>query len=627
MTQPAMLCPNCGAPVLFRWSSSIQTTCEHCRSILVRTDVNLELVGQVADLPLDSSLIQIGTEGIYQNRPFTVAGRIVYSYSQGNWNEWHIVFTDGTSAWLSDAQSRYGLTFRIQNERVPRETEVSVGKTFHFQDVDFTVTAITRAHYRGVQGELPFQYWDKDVATFADLLSATNKFATLDYADGEAVLYLGELVEFDSLHLRNLKEPTGREAKARGWNCPGCGAAIVLQASGQTVSVVCGNCHAILDASNENLAIFQRFKGKTDKAKPLIPLGSRGKWRGAVYDVIGFQRRTGNADGESFSWNEYVLFNAAKGFRYFTEYNGHWNDATPATALPEEQAFGTKYLGKTYKHFQTVTVATAFVLGEFPWQVRVGEQVRVADYIAPPYVLSSEKNANEVTWTLGEYVHGKDIWKAFSLSGEPPKPTGIFENQPSPARVSMGEVWTAFALFFCLILAILTVNESFAQKLQVFFDSYRFQQTAGTEASFVTPIFELKGRTSSVEFKTYASVENQWLYLNYALINADNGQAYDFGREISYYSGSDSDGPWTEGSHFDSVLLPSIPSGRYYVRVEPESEARFGPIAYQLTITRDVPNYDLYMAAIGALFAPAILISWRTFNFEQLRWAESDHPR
>jgi len=220
MTQPAMLCPNCGAPVLFRWSSSIQTTCEHCRSILVRTDVNLELVGQVADLPLDSSLIQIGTEGIYQNRPFTVAGRIIYSYSQGNWNEWHIVFTDGTSAWLSDAQSRYGLTFRIQNERVPRETDISVGKTFHFQDIDFTVTAITRAHYRGVQGELPFQYWDKDVATFADLLSATNKFATLDYADGEAVLYLGELVEFDSLHLRNLIGTNGQGGKSARLELP-----------------------------------------------------------------------------------------------------------------------------------------------------------------------------------------------------------------------------------------------------------------------------------------------------------------------------------------------------------------------------------------------------------------------
>jgi hypothetical protein len=62
------------------------------------------------------------------------------------------------------------------------------------------------------------------------------------------------------------------------------------------------------------------------------------------------------------------------------------------------------------------------------------------------------------------------------------------------------------------------------------------------------------------------------------------------------------------------------------VRVEPESEARLGNINYSLTVTRDVPSYALYLYALGALLVPAILIAWRTFNFEQMRWAESDHP-
>ena len=54
MTQPAALCPSCGAPILFHWSSSVQTTCAHCKSILIRTDVNLELPhfpGTSLDLP------------------------------------------------------------------------------------------------------------------------------------------------------------------------------------------------------------------------------------------------------------------------------------------------------------------------------------------------------------------------------------------------------------------------------------------------------------------------------------------------------------------------------------------------------------------------------------------------
>ena len=50
MSDRAGNCPNCGAPIQFRWSAAVQTTCEYCHSILVRTDVDLKKVGEVADL-------------------------------------------------------------------------------------------------------------------------------------------------------------------------------------------------------------------------------------------------------------------------------------------------------------------------------------------------------------------------------------------------------------------------------------------------------------------------------------------------------------------------------------------------------------------------------------------------
>src|SRR5215470_1743311 len=103
MTKPVSNCPNCGAKIVFQWSSSVQTVCSYCKSILVRTDLDLERVGQVADLP-DSSPIQIGTEGRFADSAFSVAGRIAYDYDQGSWNEWHIVLNSGGSNWLSDAQ-------------------------------------------------------------------------------------------------------------------------------------------------------------------------------------------------------------------------------------------------------------------------------------------------------------------------------------------------------------------------------------------------------------------------------------------------------------------------------------------------------------------------------------------
>src|SRR5436305_8958906 len=155
MTQSTANCPNCGAKIAFRWSASVQTVCECCKSILVRTDVDLKKVGQVAELPPNSSPMQLGTEGVYGPHSFVAIGRIIYEYDQGNWNEWHLMFNDGTSGWLSDAQLEYAVSF-LSPQKVPPKEAVYRGSSVKF-DKDYQVTSLTQAHYAGVQGELPFE--------------------------------------------------------------------------------------------------------------------------------------------------------------------------------------------------------------------------------------------------------------------------------------------------------------------------------------------------------------------------------------------------------------------------------------------------------------------------------------
>jgi hypothetical protein len=174
--------------------------------------LNLERVGVVSDLPPDSSPIQIGAEGTYENHGFTVAGRIIYDYAEGSWNEWHIVMNDGSSAWLSDAQGQYAVSTALPAQAaqaLPPLSSVHLGDHFTWNKIAFAVTSITRAHYRGVEGELPFQYWDKQEAVFADLRSTASDFATLDYSDDEPLLYVGKMVDSEALQLKNLREFEG----------------------------------------------------------------------------------------------------------------------------------------------------------------------------------------------------------------------------------------------------------------------------------------------------------------------------------------------------------------------------------------------------------------------------------
>jgi hypothetical protein len=423
--------------------------------------------------------------------------------------------------------------------------------------------------------------------------------------------------------------PLGNPPKpqAKGLNCPQCGAAILLRALGHAETVVCESCHSILDAQDPNLQILQKFEVITGADRPLIPLGTRGKLRGVDYEVIGFQRRSIQVEGVSYHWHEYVLFNPYKAIRYLTVYNGHWNDISVCKELPVIGFASANYLGEVYKHFQSSDATTDYVLGEFPWQVRVGEQAAVSEYVKPPRVLSAEKNATEVTWSVGEYMYGADIWKCFNLPGGPPEAVGVYENQPSPVSENVKGIWAAFLALAIFLLMLMAGFDLLSNKGTAFESTYRLN--AGEpkgEASFVSDVFDLQGRTSNVEITTTANVANSWIYLNYALINQDSGQAWDFGREVSYYYGSDSDGSWSEGSRKDTVIIPSVPAGHYYLRIEPEVDPKHGPFVYSVEVKRDVPVLGFFGIAFLALLLPAIAITWRSINFERMRWAESDHP-
>ena len=415
--------------------------------------------------------------------------------------------------------------------------------------------------------------------------------------------------------------------QARALNCPQCGAAIVLRSLGNAETVVCASCHSILDAKDPTLKILQTFQVITGEVPPLIPVGTRGKLRGADYEVIGFQRRSITVEGIRYDWHEYVLFNPYKPTRYLTEYQGHWNDISVCKELPIIRFTTANYLGELYKHFQTADANTNYVLGEFPWQVRVGEHATVTDYVKPPRVLSSEKTASEVTWSLGEYMYGADIWKAFNLPGHAPEAMGVYENQPSPVSENVKGIWSAFLAFALLLLVLLAGFDLASSKTTAFDSSYTLNPGVPKgEASFVTDVFDLGGRTSNVQVTTSANVDNSWIYLNYALISQDTGRAWDFGREVSYYHGYDSDGSWTEGGQKDSVVIPSVPSGHYYLRIEPEVDPKHPPLVYTVVVKRDVTVPGLFGVAFLALLIPAVAITWRSLSFERARWAESDHP-
>jgi len=423
------------------------------------------------------------------------------------------------------------------------------------------------------------------------------------------------------------------QPKIRAIDCPNCGGAVQLRGMGTSLSAACPSCLSILDVSDKRVEVLQRFGKKTERFKPKIPLGSRGKFDGQPYEAIGFQRRTIVADGTEYSWDEYVLYNPFRGFRYLSEYAGHWNDILPVTALPAaDNSMGhaaVSYERQKYKLFQTSNPKTTFVLGEFPWRVLLNDQVTARDFVNPPYSLASETDENETTWSKAQYISGKDVWAAFQLKDSPPPANGVYSNQPNP-HGSTKPLWGLMGAFTILLLLTMIITSIMATGETAFQSRYYFIPGSG-EPSFVTPVFDLKGGETNVEVEIKTDMQNDWMYLGLALINEQTGTAYDFGKEVSYYTGSDSDGNWTEGDRADSVSIGGVQGGKYYLRIEPEMEKTLGTgvfnakrVNYEIKLRRDVAVIWPYFVVWPFLLIPPLWAMIRRYGFESKRWAESD---
>ena len=417
----------------------------------------------------------------------------------------------------------------------------------------------------------------------------------------------------------------------RSLSCPSCGGDVTLRTGGHAVNVVCSRCNSVLDATDPALHVLQRAS-QAMRTKPLIPLGSRGTLHGHPWEVVGFQLRSISVEGVRYSWHEYLLFNPYRGFRYLTHYQGHWSDVVVLRAFPDEQRVNGRpqvwWKGTTFAHFQEAQAETSFVLGEFPWEVRVGDRATVSDFVAPPRMVSKETTQDEISWSLGAYTTGETIWKAFRLQGTPPPTVGVYASQPSPHVERSRGMWALFIMLFVALAVMLVAANGLTAKRTVLDEEHLYVRPADTvpEDAWVSEPFDLGGRTSNVEVRTQANVNNGWLYFRYALIEESSGRAFDFGRELSYYSGVDQGEAWSEGSRSDRTIVPSVPAGRYYLRVAVEGAPDIESAGYAVTLRRDVPLNSYFLIALLALLVPPAIATMQHASFESSRWSESDYP-
>jgi hypothetical protein len=195
-----------------------------------------------------------------------------------------------------------------------------------------------------------------------------------------------------------------------GFDCPNCGASLEYHA-GFGQSIACPTCKAVVDLEGDRRTVLLK-QSEVDSRPPTIALGTQGTLRGAAYEIIGFMSR---ADDEGTAWEEYLLFSKTADFLWLIHAEGNWLVGDVINGVPDVRGDEVYLAGKVYRSDTQYTATTRFVLGEFNWRVRVGDEVRVDEWVAGGASLARETYQQEVTWTVSNKIPAAVVTKAFSL--------------------------------------------------------------------------------------------------------------------------------------------------------------------------------------------------------------------
>jgi hypothetical protein len=420
--------------------------------------------------------------------------------------------------------------------------------------------------------------------------------------------------------------------------CPSCGGGVKLRAAGYSVTVACEYCSSILDVSNPEVRLITEYHQALEDLE--IKLGTRGTLKGVEWEVVGYLRRS---EGGAYPWEEYLLFNPYHGYRWLVTNGRGWSFGEMLTRTPTSARFGRGDLeldGEAYKgFFRNGEAQVDYVLGEFYWRVAVGETVATDDFVRPGWMLSREANGQEVSWTLLELLDRREIRDAFGV--EPPRhPWPPLPHQPSPygpiLRTSLKVALAAIA-FLILVSVLFSGGSTLLQRsLTVPVDGQTHSVTLG-------PIVASRPYQLIAVDAVAPDIENQWVDLDYSLVNRRTQASYDAYGLAEHYSGRDSDGPWTEGSRSKTVKIAGVPAGTYDLVLDFSGNSwRQGGSSYSvpdqpswgaspptgqvlhLTVRSGIIFPSNLLAALIALLLPLVLVLWRHVKFEQARQGESD---
>lgn len=426
------------------------------------------------------------------------------------------------------------------------------------------------------------------------------------------------------------------EAHTDSVQCPACGGPITLRGFGAIERVACPYCGSEL-APEDSGALSVLQQAQRQRRESVLPLHARGEFEGVPWEIIGIIWRECNVDGVVYPWQEFLLFNPYKGYRWlvFQMTDGHWTLGEALKGAPQVSAgLGHKrasFKKTSYKHFQTVLATTSYVEGEFPWQVHVGDTAVAHEYIAPPQSISIEETktqeGQDVAFTSMNHIEPDDVWKAFGLQGSPPPVTGVGTVRPNPWKQGRKLTWISLAVFMVLWLVAAVAYIGSRDSKVVF-------ERTGADFTPVTETIQIgePGKKTTLEFELSApGLSNAWAAAEVMLVPEGGETAIGMGVTAEEWHGVSGGEAWREGDKRVDTIIGGVEGGTYLLQVVPAGGTTAKPneppagVKLDFKLKQDVPLARYVVLAFFVILGIPLVYGLFSLVYESRRWANSDY--
>ncbi len=410
-------------------------------------------------------------------------------------------------------------------------------------------------------------------------------------------------------------------------DCTNCGAGLDVLGGGRVVVKVCSYCGAALDASDAYRVI--EVYDKVKRPPSPFSLGQTGTIDGVEFTIIGTISKSERDGGDFWNWVDHMLYSPTHGYGWLTVEDGHllftrkvrdWplgGFVTSHRVEMSEVPPSSTWRGQRYKYFATSEWRTDFVEGEFNWRPKRGARGTTVTMMPGgaasnmlAFVQGPEEREVEVTRYCPEAA------EAFGIA--PPQRIGTHPLQPFEA---MEGSWFYKAFFGGMagLAAVLALVSLLVQPAPVTL----YDGPGNAVPEVMTFDVDRVDRPVTLNFRH--AISNAWSELGITVIAPDGTPVADTFRSVSFYSGRDSEGTWTEGSRSTALGFRPPQTGTFQVQIEVEGESR-GARREPLRVMAQTGRTNPVWAALAALgFGLAFVwVATQRFRHRLLRWHGSD---